>query len=96
MASADALKTLIAALEAEQTRRRKAQFGGHEDPRQWLLDTLRQMAERLAVAPSSLHPPQAADMSIMEKLSCRLFLPEDMCPEGLGSADEIWAEFEAR
>jgi hypothetical protein len=60
------------------------------------LETLRQMAGRLAAAPSSLHPLQIADMSIAEKLACRYFLPEGLCPAGLGTEDEIWTEYEAR
>jgi hypothetical protein len=95
MASADALKALIEALEAEQARRQKAQFGG-QDPREWLFATLRQIAERLATAASSPHPLQVDDMSIAEKLACRYFLPENLCPEGLESEDAIWSEFEAR
>jgi hypothetical protein len=95
VASASALKALLDALQAEQTRRRKAQFGGHDDPRQWLLDTLQTMAQRLA-ATAHLYPLSIADMSIMERLACRYFLPEDLCPVGLESEDAIWAEFEAR
>jgi hypothetical protein len=95
MASPDALKALIKALEAEQKQRRKTQFGGHEDPREWLLGTLATMAERFAAA-SSGPPLQVADMAIAEKLACRLFLPEDLCPEGLGTEDEIWREYAAR
>jgi hypothetical protein len=90
MASADALKTLIAALETEQARRLAARFGGR-DPRTWFLEELQQMAERLA-ATAHLCPITINDMSIIEKLACRYFLPEGLCPEGLGTADEIWAE----
>jgi hypothetical protein len=53
------------------------------------------MAERFAAA-SSGPPLQVADMAIAEKLACRLFLPEDLCPEGLGTEDEIWREYAAR
>jgi hypothetical protein len=94
MASSDALDTLIAALEAEQARRQAAQFGG-QDPHTWFVDTLRQMAQRLA-ATAHLYPLDTADMSPAEKLAILHFWPEDLCPEGLGSADEIWAEFAAR
>jgi hypothetical protein len=96
MASPDTLAALIEALEAEQARRRKAQFGGHNDPHEWLFETLRQMAERLSVAlPASLHPLQVADMSVAEKLACRYFLPAELQPPGLGTEAEIWAEYAA-
>jgi hypothetical protein len=97
MASPDALRALLEALEAEQARRRKARFGGHEDPREWLLGELQAMAERFAAtAASSRHPPlQIDDMSIAEKLAC-YFLPEHLRPAGLGTEEEIWAEYEAR
>jgi hypothetical protein len=94
MASADALKALIDALEAEQTRRRKVQFGGHDDPRQWFIDTLQQMAQRLA-ATAHLYPLQIDDMAPAEMLACH-FLPEHLRPAGLGTVDEIWAKYEAR
>jgi hypothetical protein len=95
MASPDTLAALLEALQTEQARRRKAQFGGHDDPREWLLAELQEMAERFA-ATAHLCPLDLADMSIMEKLACRYFLPVDLCPEGLGSEGEIWAEYEAR
>jgi hypothetical protein len=71
MASQNALATLLEALAVEQARRRKAQFGGHDDPRQWLLDTLQAMAERLA--PGGLL--SKADASPMERLAALLYLP---------------------
>jgi hypothetical protein len=94
MASPDTLAALLKALRAEQTRRQKAQFGG-QDPRERLLDTLQGMAERLA-ATSSGPPLQVPEMAPAEKLACRLFLPEDLIPAGLGTEDEIWAEYGAR
>jgi hypothetical protein len=87
MASPATLKALIEALQAEQARRRKAQYGGHDDPREWLLETLQTMAERMARAASSPHPLDINDMSIAEKLACRYFLPENLCPTGLGTED---------
>ena len=92
MATPGALKALLKALNAEQALRRKAQFGGHDDPRQWLIDTLQQMAQRL-VAPS-LHPLDIADLSVAEKVAC-LLLPEPLRPAGLPTEAAIWAEFEA-
>jgi hypothetical protein len=96
MASSNTLKALIEALEAEQARRRKTQFGGHDDPGGWLIETLQQMAARLAAAPASPHPLELADMSIAEKLACRYFLPDELQPAGLGTEEEIWAEYAAR
>jgi hypothetical protein len=93
MASTDALKALLAALEAEQKRRQAAQFGDR-DPRTWLVDTLEQMARRMT-ATAHLGPPlDVSDLSLAERVSCCL-LPEELRPEGLGTEDEIWAEFEA-
>jgi hypothetical protein len=94
MASHDALKALVEALEAEQTRRRKARFGGHDDPRQWFLDTLQVMAQRFA-ATAHLHPLQIDDMASAEMLACH-FLHEHRRPPGLPTVDEIWAAYEAR
>jgi hypothetical protein len=90
MASPATLKALIEALEAEQARRRKAQFGGHEDPRQWLLDTLQQMAQRLA-ATVHLFPLDLGDMAPAEQLAAH-YLPEDLRPAGLPTVAEIWAK----
>jgi hypothetical protein len=60
-----------------------------------LSDELEEMAGRFA-ALAHLHPLDVSDMSIAEKLACRCFLPEDLRPVGLGTVDEIWAEYEAR
>jgi hypothetical protein len=95
MASADALDTLIDALEAEQARRQRARFGGHDNPREWLVNTLRQIAERLATAHRL--PLDLSDMSPMEQLAVATFLPEAMRPIDLGTVDEIWeAHFRPR
>jgi hypothetical protein len=94
MASEDALKALVSALVAEQARRRKARFGGHDGPHEWLLDTLRTMAQRLA-ATAHLCPLDLADMAPAEQLACHL-LPEHLQPAGLRTVDEIWVEYEAR
>jgi hypothetical protein len=94
MASADALKALIEALEVEQKRRQAVRFGGHEDPREWFIGTLQQMAQRFA-ATTHMFPLDAADMSIIEKLACH-FLPEHLRPAGLPTEDQIWAKFLAR
>jgi hypothetical protein len=86
----------LAGTTAEIERRQAAKLeaaGG--DERERFINTLRQMAERLAAA-TPRHPLQIDDMSIAEKLACRYFLPEDLCPEGLGTEEEIWSEFEAR
>jgi hypothetical protein len=69
--------------------------GEDERQRQQLFDTLQQMAERLAT-PAPLHPIKIDDMSIAEMLACRLFLPEELMPKGLGTEEEIWAEYAAR
>jgi hypothetical protein len=94
MASEDALKTLIAALEVEQKRRLAAQFGG-QDPREWFIGTLQQIAQRFA-ATAHLYPLSIDDMAPMEMLACCYFLPEHLMPAGLPTADQIWAEVEAR
>ena len=80
-----------ALLAAERDRR--APRGG-EDARERLLDQLEQMAQRFAVAPQ--HHLRVDDMSIAEMLACRWFLPEELMPAGLGSEDEIWAQYQAR
>jgi hypothetical protein len=36
------------------------------------------------------------NMSIAEMLACRLFLPEHLMPAGLGTEEEIWAEYQTR
>jgi hypothetical protein len=95
MASPDTLKALLEALEAERARRRKAQLGGHDDPRQWFLDTLQTIAQRFAAAASSRYPLQIDDMSPVEQLACHL-LADELRPVGLGTVDEIWAAYEAR
>jgi hypothetical protein len=65
VASADALRALVAVLVAEQERRRKAQFGGR-DPHEWLSDELEQMARRLLGAP---RPGDAAMMARLTALA---------------------------
>jgi hypothetical protein len=84
VASPDALRDLIAALEREQKRRREAQFGG-QDPHTWLMDTLQQMSERL-VATAHFATFTVDDMSPAEMLACHL-LPESMRPAGLPAED---------
>jgi hypothetical protein len=94
MASPDALKALIEALETEQKRRQAARFGG-QDPRTWLIETLQQMAQRFA-ATAHLGPPlDLADMAPVEMLAAHL-LPEHLRPAGLPTEDQIWAQFRAR
>jgi hypothetical protein len=93
MASSDALRALIEALEGEQARRQAARFGGR-DPHEWLADTLQQMADRIA-ATAHLAPFTVDDMAPVEMLACHL-LPESMRPAGLPAEDEIWAKFQAR
>jgi hypothetical protein len=83
----------LAVLEAELDRRaarveREADEG--ERARQQLLDTLQAMAQRF-VATAHLCPIETSDMAPMEKLACRLFLPEHLMPAGLPSEDEIFA-----
>jgi hypothetical protein len=93
MASPNALRDLIEALEAEQARRQAARFGG-QDPRQWFLDELRVMAERFA-ATAHRYPLSIDDMAPAELLACH-FLAEHLRPPGLPGVDEIWATFDAR
>jgi hypothetical protein len=95
MAATGTLRTIIRTLEAEQARRRKARYGGHDDPRKWLLYTLQQMAQKFA-ATAHLYPLSIGDMAPMEMLACRHFLPEHLMPAGLPTADQIWAAYEAR
>lgn len=46
---------------------------------------------------ASLAPPlEIADMSVAEKLACRYFLPDKLQPAGLGTEEEIWAEYASR
>ena len=71
MASPDALRALIVALEAEQKRRRKTQFGGHDDPREWFMEELRGIAERLVATKG----PLLDDASIAQRLAVLTFLP---------------------
>jgi hypothetical protein len=88
----------LALLEAELARRTARvawETGEDERARQWFFDTLRQIAERFAAA-AHLQPLQIDDMSVAEKLACRLFLPEHLMPAGLGGVDEIWAEYQTR
>jgi hypothetical protein len=84
-------------LEAELARRAartKWEAGEDERQREWVLDTLQQMAQRLAAAASSLHPPRIDDMSVAERLACHI-LPEPLRPAGLPSEAAIWREYEA-
>lgn len=84
-------------LEAELTRRTARtewEAGADERTRQWVLDTLQQMAQRLAAAGSSPDPLHLDDMSPAEKLACHM-LPKPLRPAGLPSKAAIWAEYEA-
>jgi len=87
----------LALLEAEFARRSTRvawEAGEGERARQQLFDTLQAMAQRsAALAPR--YPLQIDDMSIAEKLACRYFLPEDRRPAGLGTEDQIWAEYQS-
>jgi hypothetical protein len=92
MASPNALKALLKALNAEQTRRRRPPVS---DQREQFIETLRAIAQRFtALAPRC--PLQIDDMSIAELLACRLFVPEHLRPAGLPTEDEIWAEYRAK
>jgi hypothetical protein len=86
----------LALLEAELARRtaRVAWEAGEEErSRQQFVATLAAMAERFA-ASAPRYPLQIDDMSIAEMLACRLFLPEHLMPAGLGTEEEIWAEYQ--
>ena len=65
-----------------------------ERVREQVLDMLQAIAQRFA-ATAHLRPPDVSDMSIAEKLACRL-LPETLQPAGLPTEDQIWAEYRAR
>jgi hypothetical protein len=96
MASPSALKALLKALDAERARRDPASFFDRAAAEQKFINELREIATRLA-APSHWAPPLTADdMSIVEMLAARFFLPEHLQPAGLPSEDEIWAEYERR
>jgi hypothetical protein len=85
----------IALLRGEIERREaEAIAAAGSDPRQAFVDKLREMAQSLA-ATAHLCPLQLADMSVAERVACHL-LPEPMRPAGLGTEDEIWAEYQAR
>jgi hypothetical protein len=87
----------LALLEAELARRAaRAEWnaGEAERSRQQFFDMLQQMAERFA-ALAPLRPLDLDDMSIAEKLACRYFLPEALLPAGLGTEDQIWAEYQS-
>jgi hypothetical protein len=87
----------LALLEEELARRTARvvwQAGQAERERQQFIDTLQQMAERLA-ALAPLYPLQIDDMSPAEMLACH-FLPEPMRPAGLGTEEQILALVEAR
>ena len=93
----DPRREWLALLEAELGRRAARtewEAGEGERQREWFVNTLEEMAERLAVAGSSAHPLQVDDMSIAEKLACTL-LPEPLRPAGLPTEAAIWAEYEA-
>jgi hypothetical protein len=84
----------LAGTTAEIERRQAAKLeasGG--DERERLINTLREMAQRLTAAPQV--PINVSDLSIAEKLAIRCFWPDDRCPEGLGTEKEIWAEYAA-
>jgi hypothetical protein len=88
----------LAMLEAELARRNaRVEWDAGEDERaaQQFIEELQTIAGRLA-GTAHLAPFTADDMSIVEMLSCRLFLPEGMQPAGLPSEPEIWAEYQRR
>jgi hypothetical protein len=93
----DRRKRWLTLLQEEWDRRAaaKAETADGDAAREQLVDTLQQMAQRLA-AHAPLHPLDTADMSIAEKLACRYFLPDELLPAGLGTEEEIWAEYQAR
>jgi hypothetical protein len=80
---------------AEIERRRAATLEAAGDERERFINTLQEMAQRLA-ATAHLYPIDTADMSIAEKLAILYFWPENQHPEGLGSEKQIWAEYAAR
>jgi hypothetical protein len=79
---------------AEIERRHAAKIEESGEERERLINTLREMAQRLTAAPQV--PLDVRDLSTAEKLAIRCFWPADLCPEGLGTEKEIWAEYAAR
>jgi hypothetical protein len=91
VASPDALKALLEALQAEQARRRKAQSGGYDDPREWLMAELRAIAERLAATEG----PLLDDASIAQRLAVLTYLPHRLSAaeqEAESAALDAWFE----
>jgi hypothetical protein len=86
---------LLGAERARRAARTEWEAGEDERARDQVIGTLLQMAQRFAAA-APLHPLDTADMSIAEKLACRLFLPENLQPAELPTEDQIWAEYQAR
>jgi hypothetical protein len=85
---------LLLAERARRAARAELEAGQDERERKQFFDTLQQMAQRFA-ATAHLHPLQIDDMSIAEQLACHL-LPEELRPAGLGTEDQIWAEYRSR
>jgi hypothetical protein len=88
----------LALLEAEFARRtarteREANEG--ERQREAFVAELQQIAERFA-AIAHRWPLQIDDMSIVEMMACRYFLPEHLMPVGLGTEEQIWEAYAAR
>jgi hypothetical protein len=91
VASQGALKALIEALQAEQARRRKAQFSGHDDPREWFMAELQATAERLAAT----ERPLLDDASIFQRLAVLTYLPHRLSAfelEEESAALDAWFE----
>ena len=87
----------LALLEAELARRTarvELQATEGERAREQILDELQAMAGRM-LATAHLYPITIDDMSPAEMLACH-FLPEEMQPAGLPSADQIWSGIQAR
>ena len=68
MASPDALKALLDALETEQNRRRAARQQASDDTLASLLDTLGQMHDRLTQAPGYTPPTAEEEEQAMIEL----------------------------
>jgi hypothetical protein len=87
----------LALLKAERDRRAaRVEWRANEGERarEQLLDTLQQMAQRMA-ATAHLFPLDVSDMAPAEMLACHL-MPEHLRPAGLPTEDQILAEYRAR
>jgi hypothetical protein len=82
--------TLLKAERSRRAARVEWQAGEDERARDQVIDTLRQMAQRLGASAQRV-PLDVSDMSNAELLAVRWFLPEQLQPPGLPSEAAILA-----